>query len=103
MPNKLMKIVGDNIKSLRNSHQMTQEQLGDQVGVSKGSIVRWEQAKVWVPASGILALSEFFGVDPSLLFCEDLKPPYGRKPTDAEVLKTIADKFSYNIKIKKTK
>lgn len=61
--------IGENIKSLRESHGLTQAQLGDAVGVSDKAVSTWESGKREPRMGAVEKLAAFFGVDKSeLLF-----------------------------------
>lgn len=59
---------GKNIKALRDKFDLTQEQLGEMLGVTRESIVRWESDKMAVRDRHIARMVELFGIEP-----EDIK------------------------------
>ncbi|MBQ6163953.1 MAG: helix-turn-helix domain-containing protein [Clostridia bacterium] len=65
--------MGDRIKTLRLEHNMTQEQLGNVIGVQKSAIRKYESGHVEnIKRSSIKKLAQVFGVSPSyLMFGED--------------------------------
>lgn len=61
-----MSEVGKYIKTLRLSRGMTQEELGDIVGVKKAAVQKWESGLVQnLKRDTIKKLADFFGVSPS--------------------------------------
>ena len=62
--------MGDRIKSLRISHNMTQEELGKKIGVQKSAIRKYEKGEVInIKRATIETLSKIFNVSPSYLMC----------------------------------
>lgn len=62
--------MGDRIKDLRTSKGMTQEELGEIVGVKKAAVQKWESGLTKnLKRSAIKKLSELFEVSPSYLMC----------------------------------
>lgn len=60
--------MGDRIKSLRLNLNLTQEDIGNKIGVNKAAVQKWESGKVEnLKRSTIAKLSEIFGVTPSYL------------------------------------
>lgn len=55
---------GDNIKRLREMHDLTQEQLADKLGVTRESVVKWENGKINIRDRHVSKLVELFGVEP---------------------------------------
>lgn len=54
--------VGKFITELRKEQSLTQEQLGEKIGVTNKTISRWETGTYLPPADALLALSELYGV-----------------------------------------
>lgn len=62
--------MGDRIKNLRISHNMTQEELGKKIGVQKSAIRKYEKGEVInIKRATIETLSKIFNVSPSYLMC----------------------------------
>ncbi|MEE1314535.1 MAG: helix-turn-helix domain-containing protein [Faecalimonas sp.] len=57
-----MKQMGDFLKQLRNEKNLTQEQLGEQIGVTNKTISRWETGKYMIPVEYLETLSKLFCV-----------------------------------------
>lgn len=51
---------GDNLKNLRKIKKMTQEQLAEQVGVSRQSVSKWETGEAYPEMINILTLCDIF-------------------------------------------
>ncbi|MBR3428820.1 MAG: helix-turn-helix domain-containing protein [Clostridia bacterium] len=66
--------MGERIKYLRESIGMTQDELGEKIGVQKSAIVKYEKGKVEnIKRSAIKTMAEIFNVSPCYLmgFDED--------------------------------
>lgn len=64
---------GDKIKRLRVERNMTQEQLGEKLGVKKSAVAKYENDRVRnLKRKTLLKLADVFGVAPSY-FIDDLK------------------------------
>lgn len=60
--------VGEKIKYLRESMNLTQTELGDRLGVKKNAVSKWECGRVEdIPTSKIKAMANLFGVKASYL------------------------------------
>lgn len=71
MPNRTSK-EGAKLKLMRDGAGLSQEQLADQLGVSRMTVIRWEQAEV-LPKGRLGEVAELLGVDPAALL--DDPPP----------------------------
>lgn len=69
--------MAENIKYLRLKHGLTQEQLGEVIGVQKSAIRKYESGMVEnIPRSSIKKMADLFGVSPSYLMgWEEENPP----------------------------
>ena len=64
--------IGDKIKHLRKSANMTQTELGNILGVKKNAVSKWECGRVDdIPASKIKAMANLFNVPTSYLVDEE--------------------------------
>ena len=60
--------VGEKIKFLRESMNLTQTELGDRLGVKKNAVSKWDCGRVEdIPTSKIKAMANLFGVKASYL------------------------------------
>lgn len=60
--------MGDRIKYLREKHNMTQDELGELLGVQKSAIRKYEKGSVEnIKRTSIKKMSEHFGVSPAWL------------------------------------
>lgn len=56
------KMVGQFLKELRRERSMTQEELGERVGVTNKTISKWENGNYMPPIDVLMLLSEIYGV-----------------------------------------
>ena len=56
------KIIGNFLKELRNEKGMTQEQLGEKIGVSNKTISRWETGNYMPPVDCLNMLSDIYNI-----------------------------------------
>ena len=63
--------IGDNIRELRESHNLTQRDLGDILGVSDKAVSTWEKGRA-IPRMGVIQkMADYFGVSKTSII-EDL-------------------------------
>lgn len=73
----MSKTVGERIKRFRLDREMTQTELGEVLGVTKGAIQKYESGQIKnLKAETVENLSLFFGVPPAY-FLLDKVPEYG--------------------------
>ena len=75
--------VGKFIATLRKEHDFTQEQLGEELGVTNKTISRWETGVYLPPVDTLLKMSEIFGVSINEMLS-------GKRLTDSEYRKALA-------------
>jgi len=64
--------MGQRLKQLRESRGLTQDQIGEVVGVKKATINKYEQGEIKnIKRSTIQKFADFFGVSPAWLMCLD--------------------------------
>lgn len=68
MENDVKKIFARNIVRLRKSRDLTQQDLGDNLGLGKTTISQWESAKKLPNAGSIEKIASFFNIPKSTLF-----------------------------------
>ena len=81
-------ILADKIIDLRKKNGWSQEELADQLGVSRQSISKWESAQSVPDMTRILAMSRLFGVSTDYLLKDELEPeqsaPAAQVPEQSE-------------------
>ncbi len=64
--------IGERIKKLRKSMNLTQTELGNKVGVQKNAVSKWECGRVEdIPTSTVKALATLFNVPTSYLIDDE--------------------------------
>lgn len=67
-------LIGENIKRLRRTKDITQEQLADILGISSAAVSKWERGDTYPDISLLPVLSRFFGVSlDELMGCDRQK------------------------------
>ena len=75
--------IGESIAKLRTEHKLTQEELGEKVGVSRQAVTKWESDESVPELSKLVALADIFEVSLDRLVGRD---------------KTILDKFNESLR-----
>ena len=65
-------MLGEKIQALRKERQMSQEQLANQLGVSRQSISKWELSESVPDIGNLISIGELFGVSMDTLLKEEL-------------------------------
>ena len=68
---------GENLQFLRKRADLTQEDLAEQMEVSRQSVSKWESNAVWPEMDAILRLCDLFGVDMDTLLRGDVSRRFG--------------------------
>ena len=92
---------GKFIALLRKEHRLTQERLGEILGVTNKTISRWETGTYLPPAEMLLSMSELFGVSINeLLSGKRLSHTEYKAAAEENLMKTVrASSFTLNEKI----
>lgn len=64
--------IGEKIKSLRQSNDLTQKELAEKLNVSSQAISNWEREKGYPDIANIIQLSDLFNISLDTLIKEDL-------------------------------
>lgn len=88
-----MMIIADKILYLRKKHNLTQEDLADQLKVSRQSISKWESATSIPDITKIMAIADFFSVSVDYLLKDGMDYPADEIPVETthEHLVTIEE------------
>lgn len=68
----MIRFIGSNIEHLRKKQKWTQEQLGEKIGIKKGTISAYEKGKALPPLDKCKILAELFDVNLDDLVNKDL-------------------------------
>ena len=69
--NDIRDALAKNLKRLRASRHINQEQLAEAIGVSKETIAKTETKQNWLGADNLNRIIEFFDIAPAELFALD--------------------------------
>lgn len=93
-----MQKIGQFLSQLRREHGLTQEQLGDQLGVTNKTVSRWETGTYLPPVEMLQALSDFYGLTINeLLSGERLSEREYQKKAE-ENIKTVLSQSSFTLR-----
>ena len=89
--------IADRIQHLRKARGLSQEELADQIGVSRQAISKWESAQSFPEIDKIIALSAFFEVttDYILTGAEQEKPTPPKATVNANIFVYIATALNF--------
>ncbi len=69
--NNIKKILGNNIRNLRKAKNLSQEKLAEIIGLERDSLSSIETGRAFTSSEVIANISNYFNVEPSLLFKSD--------------------------------
>lgn len=92
-----MKRIGMFLASLRKEQEMTQEQLGDKLGVTNKTISRWETGTYMPPVEMLQMLSEMYHVSINEILSGERLEQVAYQEKAEENLKQILSKSSFNL------
>ncbi|MCM1365103.1 MAG: helix-turn-helix domain-containing protein [Faecalibacterium sp.] len=72
--------IAERIQSLRKSRGLSQEELAEQIGVSRQAVSKWESDQSMPDIDKIMAISDFFGVSTDYLL-KGIEPTIAEEPT----------------------
>ena len=79
MKNEMQPLIGQRLTELRNSHQMTQEDLADKLRVSRQAISKWESDRTLPNIENLFCISELYQVSLDyLLTGKEMQTPAGK-------------------------
>ena len=81
----------ENLKKIRKEHNMSQEQLANELGVSRQAISKWESAVAYPEMDKIIALCDKFNLNIDDLLHRDIKEIKGEEESKKKLNKTIDD------------
>ena len=83
--------IGNFVAELRKKQKLTQEQLGEKLGVTNKTVSRWETGTYLPPAEALLAMSELFGVSINELLS-------GKRLSEAEYKEAAEENLKQTVK-----
>ena len=83
---------GDYLKELRVKNKLSQEKLGERLGLSRQSVSKWEQGYAMPDTENLLKLSELYGVSvDTILKCGETEEADGKEVLDNTEAKTESE------------
>lgn len=79
-------IIGNNIAALRKARKLSQEQLAEQLGVSRQAVSKWETGQSEPTAKNLVELARLFEVTVSELVGQE-SSPQGKQAVENPILK----------------
>ena len=94
-----MSVMGERIKQLRKSLNMSQEELGSKIGVKKSAVNKYETGDVEnIPRQSIEIMCKLFSVSPSyLLGIEELEDSLAKEVKLIEQIQDVYGKEAVNL------
>ena len=83
--------IGKFIAELRKEQKLTQEQLGERIGVTNKTISRWENGNYIPPADALLAMSQLFDVSVNEILS-------GKRLSTEEYKEAAEENLAYTLK-----
>ncbi|MGN1379511.1 MAG: helix-turn-helix domain-containing protein [Bacilli bacterium] len=81
----------ENLKRIRKEHNLSQEQLADELGVSRQAISKWESAVAYPEMEKIIALCNKFNLNIDDLLHKDIKEVKGEEESKKKINSLIDD------------
>ena len=85
----------ENLKKIRKEHNLSQEQLADELGVSRQAISKWESAVAYPEMDKIIALCNKFNVNIDDLLHKDIKEVKGEEESKKKLNNVVDDFLSF--------
>ena len=80
-----------NLKKIRKEHNLSQEQLADELGVSRQAISKWESSVAYPEMDKIIALCDKFNLNIDDLLHKDIREIKGEEESKKKLNKSIDD------------
>ncbi len=92
---------GKFLLELRHERKLTQEQLGERIGVSNRTVSRWENGNYMPPVEMLLELSNFYGVSINEILSGRRLDDTEAKSAADENLKSVLEESPFSLEEKK--
>ena len=86
-------LLGEKLKKLRKARGLSQEQLADQLNVSRQAISKWELGESTPDTDNLVALSDYYGVSLDYLLRDQEVPEVSEKVIVREVQPLISSGY----------
>ena len=85
----------ENLKKIRKEHNLSQEQLADDLGVSRQAISKWESSTAYPEMDKIITLCDKFNLNIDDLLHGDIKEIKGEEESTRKINKVIDDFLNF--------
>ena len=85
----------ENLKKIRKEHNLSQEQLADELGVSRQAISKWESSQAYPEMDKIIALCDKFNLNIDDLLHRDIKEVKSEEESKNKINKGIDDCLNF--------
>ncbi len=85
----------ENLKKIRKENNLSQEQLADELGVSRQAISKWESAVAYPEMDKIIALCNIFNLNIDDLLHKDIKEVKGEEESKKKINSIVDDFLKY--------
>ena len=65
--------LAENLKKIRKEHNLSQEQLAEQLGVSRQSVSKWESNQAYPEMDKVIQLAKMFNLNVDDLLNQDIR------------------------------
>lgn len=87
--------LADNLKKIRKENNISQEQLAEQLGVSRQSVSKWESGSAYPEMDKLLQIAKLFNVNIDDLLNQDIKEVNNEKQSKLAINKSIDDFLAF--------
>lgn len=87
--------LAENLKKIRKDHNLSQEQLAEQLGVSRQSVSKWESNQAYPEMDKVIQLAKMFNLNVDELLNQDIREVNSEKQSKITINKYIDDFLSF--------
>lgn len=87
--------LSDNLKKIRKEHNLSQEQLAEQLGVSRQSVSKWESGLAYPEMDKMIQLCQLFHLNIDELLNQDIDTVNNKKKANSYMNQYISDVLDY--------
>lgn len=87
--------LSDNLKKIRKEHNLSQEDLAEQLGVSRQSVSKWESGGAYPEMDKVLQICQIFNLNIDDLLHQDIKEVNNNKQEKSNINKFVDDFLDY--------
>lgn len=87
--------LAENLKKIRKDNNLSQEQLAEQLGVSRQSVSKWESGQAYPEMDKVLQMAKMFNLNIDDLLNQDIKEVNSEKQSKLNLNKYIDDFLSF--------